>query len=59
MRSILLQMLAVTAINLRSLPKRLWLSLTTVIAVSLVVMGAADLPGDGRRLPAHHRRFRR
>ena len=38
MRSILLQMLAVTAINLRSLPKRLWMSLATVIAVGLVVM---------------------
>nr|WP_283817998.1 ABC transporter permease [Bradyrhizobium canariense] len=31
-------MLAVTAINLRSLPKRLWLSLATVVAVGLVVM---------------------
>ncbi|MCK1652925.1 ABC transporter permease [Bradyrhizobium sp. 149] len=38
MRSVLLQMLAVTAINLRSLPKRLWLSLATVVAVGLVVM---------------------
>jgi len=38
MRSVLLQMLAVTAINLRSLPKRLWLSLATVVAVALVVM---------------------
>ena len=37
MRSILLQMLAVTIINLKSLPQRLWLSLTTVIAVGLVV----------------------
>ena len=31
MRSILLQMLAVTAINLKSLPQRLWMSLATVI----------------------------
>ena len=38
MRSILLQMLAVTVINLKSLPKRLWLSLATVTAVGLVVM---------------------
>jgi len=37
MRSILLQMLAVSVINLKSLPKRLWLSLATVIAVGLVV----------------------
>jgi putative ABC transport system permease protein len=37
MPSILLQMLAVTVINLKSLPKRLWLSLATVIAVGLVV----------------------
>jgi putative ABC transport system permease protein len=38
MRSIFLQTLAVTAINVRSLPKRLWLSLATVVAVGLVVM---------------------
>jgi len=38
MRSILLQIAAVTAINLRSLPQRLWLSLSTVVAVALVVM---------------------
>ena len=37
MRSIVLQMLAVTTINLKSLPRRLWLSLATVIAVGLVV----------------------
>ena len=37
MRSILLQMLAVTTINLKSLPQRLFLSLATVIAVGLVV----------------------
>src|ERR1700704_5121290 len=38
MRSLLLQILAVTAINLKSLPQRLWLSLATVTAVALVVM---------------------
>lgn len=38
MRSMLLQILAVTAINLKSLPQRLWLSLSTVTAVALVVM---------------------
>jgi putative ABC transport system permease protein len=37
MRSILLQILAVTTINLKSLPQRLWLSLATVIAIGLVV----------------------
>ena len=37
MRSIFLQVLAVTTINLKSLPQRLWLSLATVIAVGLVV----------------------
>ncbi|MGW1419406.1 ABC transporter permease [Bradyrhizobium manausense] len=37
MRSIILQILAVTTINLKSLPQRLWLSLATVIAVGLVV----------------------
>lgn len=37
MRSILLQTLAVTTINLKSLSQRLWLSLATVIAVGLVV----------------------
>ena len=37
MRSILLQILAVTVINLKSLPQRLWMSLATVTAVSLVV----------------------
>ena len=31
------QMLAVTTINLKSLPQRLWLSLATVVAVGLVV----------------------
>jgi putative ABC transport system permease protein len=38
MRSLLLQIVAVTAINLKSLPQRLWLSLATVTAVGLVVM---------------------
>ena len=37
MRSILLQILAVTTINLKSLPQRLFLSLATVVAVGLVV----------------------
>lgn len=37
MRSILLQILAVTVINLKSLPQRLWMSLATVTAVGLVV----------------------
>ena len=38
MRSLLLQITALTAMNLRSLPKRFWLSLSTVIAVTLVVV---------------------
>lgn len=38
MRSLLLQIKAVTTINLKSLPQRLWLSLSTVIAIGLVVM---------------------
>jgi len=38
MRSLLLQVIAVTVINLKSLPQRLWLSLSTVIAVALVVV---------------------
>jgi len=37
MRSMLLQVLAVTVINLKSLPQRLWMSLATVTAVGLVV----------------------
>jgi putative ABC transport system permease protein len=37
MRSILLQILAVTVINLKSLPQRLWMSLATITAVGLVV----------------------
>jgi putative ABC transport system permease protein len=38
MRSLLLQIAAVTTINLKSMPQRMWLSLSTVIAVGLVVM---------------------
>src|SRR5260221_4364283 len=38
MRSLLLQIAAVTMINLKSLPQRFWLSLSTVVAVALVVM---------------------
>ncbi len=38
MRSLLLQVIAVTSINLRSIGQRRWLSLSTVIAVALVVI---------------------
>jgi putative ABC transport system permease protein len=38
MRSLFLQISAVTMINLKSIPQRLWLSLSTVMAVALVVM---------------------
>lgn len=38
MRSLLLQVAAVTSINLKSLPQRRWLSLSTVVAVALVVV---------------------
>ena len=38
MRSLLLQIAAVTTINLKSIPQRLLLSLTTVVAIVLVVM---------------------
>ena len=38
MRALLLQIVAVTAINIRSIPQRFWLSLSTVVAVALVVM---------------------
>src|SRR5215831_4823280 len=38
MRSLLLQIVAVTTINLRSIPRRLLLALSTVVAVALVVM---------------------
>jgi putative ABC transport system permease protein len=38
MSSWLLQIVAVTAINLKSMPQRLWLSLSTIVAVALVVV---------------------
>jgi putative ABC transport system permease protein len=38
MRSLLLQIVAVTTINLKSISQRLWLSLSTVVAVALVVI---------------------
>jgi putative ABC transport system permease protein len=38
MGSLLLQVIAVTSINLKSLPQRRWLSLSTVVAVALVVV---------------------
>src|SRR6266481_2686496 len=38
MRSLLLQIVAVTTINLKSIPRRILLSLSTVVAVALVVM---------------------
>ncbi len=38
MRSFLLQVAAVTMINIRSIPQRFWLSLSTVVAVALVVV---------------------
>jgi putative ABC transport system permease protein len=38
MRPFLLQVAAVTIINIRSIPQRFWLSLSTVFAVALVVM---------------------
>ena len=38
MRSLLLQVAAVTLMNLKSLPQRLWLSLSTIVAVALVVI---------------------
>ena len=38
MRSLWLQVAAVTAINLRSIGQRRWLSLSTVIAIALVVI---------------------
>jgi putative ABC transport system permease protein len=38
MRSLLLQVAAVTAINVKSISQRVWLSLSTIIAVALVVM---------------------
>jgi putative ABC transport system permease protein len=38
MRPFLLQIAAVTTINLKSLPQRAWLSLSTVVAIGLVVI---------------------
>jgi putative ABC transport system permease protein len=38
MRSLFLQVAAVTLINVKSIPQRLWLSLSTVVAVGLVVV---------------------
>ena len=38
MRSLLLQAAAVTSINLKSIAQRRWLSLSTVIAIALVVI---------------------
>ena len=38
MHSLLLQVRAVTLINLKSIPQRFWLSLSTVVAVALVVV---------------------
>jgi putative ABC transport system permease protein len=38
MRTLLLQTVAVTSINLRSIPRRILLALSTVVAVALVVM---------------------
>ena len=38
MRSFLLQIAAVSLINIKSIPQRFWLSLSTVVAVALVVM---------------------
>jgi putative ABC transport system permease protein len=38
MRSFFLQLAAVTIINIKSIPQRFWLSLSTVVAVALVVV---------------------
>src|SRR4030095_7175181 len=38
MRSLLLQIGAATTINLKSISQRLWLSISTVVAIALVVM---------------------
>src|SRR5882757_1022403 len=38
MRSFLLQIAAVTTINLKSIGQRVWLSLSTVVAIALVVV---------------------
>src|SRR5262244_3488368 len=44
MRTILLQVVAVTLINIKSIPQRFWLSLSTVVAVALVVMVLLSFP---------------
>src|SRR5215471_16062800 len=38
MRPLLLQVVAVTLMNIKSLPQRMWLSLSTIVAVALVVV---------------------
>ena len=38
MRSLFLQIGAITLMNLKSIPQRLWLSLSTVVAIALVVV---------------------
>jgi len=38
MRSLFLQVAAVTMINLKSIPRRFWLSLSTVVSIALVVV---------------------
>ncbi len=38
MRSFLLQVAAVTVINVKSIPQRFWLSLSTIVAIALVVV---------------------
>jgi putative ABC transport system permease protein len=38
MRSLLLQVAAVTMINIKSIPRRLWLSVSTIVAIALVVI---------------------
>jgi putative ABC transport system permease protein len=38
MRSLILQVAAVTLINVKSIPQRVWLSLSTVVAIGLVVV---------------------
>jgi len=37
MRSLLLQVVAVVTINIKRIAQRLWLSMTTVLAIALVV----------------------
>ena len=59
MRSLLLQVIAVTSINLRSIGQRRWLSLSTVIAVALVVIVLLAFHRDGQWIPAHHCRIGR